>query len=90
MRPGNNATGRPLQPVGRTLRRATLLVAVVALVGVAPQAQATLFGRIFGEHITGSGTLVQQTLEPDHFTGVSLQVPATVELRQGTADRVTI
>lgn len=65
-------------------------LACLTLTGIALPASASILGGLFGTTITGSGKFVKQVRETGHFTGISIAVPATVELRQGDVERVTI
>ncbi|MDB5747477.1 MAG: hypothetical protein JWP72_2325 [Massilia sp.] len=74
-----------------TFARRTLLAACIAAgtLTAAPQAVAApwSFG---GEQVQGSGRIVKQERQVGNFNGLSLAVPAHVELRIGSSESVTI
>lgn len=71
-------------------RKLALMLGAVVLLAAMPAAHATLLGAMFGESVVGSEKIVRQTRELGHFTGLSIQLPATIELRQGEEERITI
>lgn len=72
------------------LRQAALAIAIVACAAPLTQAVASPLDWIAGERIQGSGTIKKQSRELAHFTGVSLSLPANLELRIGTTEGVVI
>jgi hypothetical protein len=75
-------------PLG--LRQLVLAFCVLACAVAASQALAGPFGWSFAERVQGNGSIKKQTRALAHFTGVSLSVPADVELRIGNSESVTI
>ena len=72
------------------LRHLVLAAAMAACAMPASRALAGPLDWLGGEQIKGSGMVRKQTRELAHFTGVSLNLPATMELRLGTAENITI
>lgn len=71
------------------LRRAVLAIAALAIVVPATEALAApSWGS--SERIRGSGNIKKETRQLSAFNGVSLSVPANVELRIGNGESVTI
>ena len=70
-------------------RRTACLALMLWLVGTTP-AHASLLGGLLGPHLIGSAHVVSNTRALAHFTGISVEVPAAVELRQGEVERVTV
>ena len=69
-----------------------LVLATAALACALPVA-STMAGPldwVGGEKIQGSGNVRKQTRELAHFTGVSLSLPASMELRIGNTEGITI
>jgi hypothetical protein len=68
-----------------------LILAACVLACAAPLtqsvAQAASWG---GEQVQGSGKIVRQQRELGHFTGVANALPATVEIRIGSTESVTV
>ena len=74
-----------------TALRRLILAAAVALCALpAVQATASPLDWIAGERVKGSGNVKKQVRELAHFTGVSLSLPANVELRIGNTESVSI
>jgi len=73
-----------------SLRRIALAVSVIACAIPATQAAASPLDWIGGERVQGSGAIRKQTRQLAQFTGVSMSVPAKMEVRVGTAEGVTI
>lgn len=73
-----------------SLRHIALAVSVIACAIPATQAVASPLDWVAGERVQGSGVIKKQTRELAHFTGVSLSVPANMELRIGTTEGITI
>ncbi|HEY0062867.1 MAG TPA: head GIN domain-containing protein [Telluria sp.] len=73
-----------------SLRQIALAVTVLACAIPATQALASPLDWIAGERIQGSGVIKTQKRELAHFTGVSLSLPANMELRIGATESVTI
>jgi len=78
------------KPTFSSIARRTLLAACIAAsLGVAVQAGAATWS--WGsEQVQGSGRIVKQARQVSGFTGLSLAVPARVELRIGDSEGVTI
>lgn len=72
------------------LRRIVLAVAAVACAVPATFAHASPLDWFAGERIQGSGNIKRQARELAHFTGIAVSVPASVELRIGTAENIVI
>ncbi len=72
------------------LRHIALAVTVLACALPATQALASPMDWVAGEKVQGSGNVKKQVRELAHFTGVSLSLPATMELRIGNTESVTI
>jgi hypothetical protein len=72
------------------LRQAALAVAMLACAIPMTQAVASPMDWIGGERIQGSGNIQKQTRNLNHFTGVSLGLPATMELRIGNTESIVI
>lgn len=75
-----------------TLPLRHLVLAMAALACAAPAAHvlASPLDWVGGERVQGSGNIKKQSRELAHFTGVSLQLPANLELRLGAAESITI
>ena len=70
-----------------TRRLAASMLALTALAAVVP----ATYARGWGMGMTqGSGTFKTETRTPGHFTGVSMSLPGSVELRTGASESVTI
>jgi hypothetical protein len=69
---------------------ASLAVSALAFALPASQATASPLDWFGGEKIQGSGNIKKQTRELAHFTGVSMSLPASVELRIGNSEGITI
>lgn len=72
------------------LRQVVLAAAALAAVAPAGVALASPLDWVTGERVQGSGTIKKQSRELAHFTGVSLSLPASVELRIGNAESISI
>ncbi|MGZ8338788.1 MAG: head GIN domain-containing protein [Telluria sp.] len=72
------------------LRSAVLAAAVFGLAAPARVANAAPFDWIAGEKARGNGAVKRQARPVAHFTGLSLSLPAQVELRIGNTESVTI
>ncbi|MDP9107818.1 MAG: DUF2807 domain-containing protein, partial [Pseudomonadota bacterium] len=69
--------------------RMACLALTLWLVGTLP-AHASLLGGLLGPHLVGSAHIVSNARPLAHFTGISVELPAAVELRQGDVERVTV
>ena len=69
---------------------ASLAVSALAFALPASQATASPLDWFAGEKIQGSGNIKKQTRELAHFSGVSMSLPASVELRIGNVEGITI
>jgi len=67
--------------------RTLLLAATLACVAAPAPAMAWPFG---GEKVEGNGSVTRQTRQVERFSGISLELPAQVELRMGSSEGVTI
>jgi hypothetical protein len=74
------------RPVGPAVR-ALLLIATLACAAAPAPALAWPFG---SEKVEGSGNVTRQTRQLEHFTGISLQLPAQLELRMGDTEGISI
>ena len=72
------------------LRHLLLAAAIVACALPGASAVAGPLDWLGGEQIKGSGTIKKQSRELTHFTGVSLNLPGSMELRIGTSENVTL
>ena len=72
------------------LRRLVLAAAVAACAIPASQALASPLDWLTGDQVQGSGNVKKQARELAHFTGVSLSLPATMELRIGNTESIAI
>lgn len=70
-----------------TRRLAASMLALAALAAAVPAAHAGGWGMGMTQ---GSGTFKTETRAPGHFTGVSMGLPGSVELRIGASESVTI
>ena len=78
-------------PITRHLaQRLQLLILALAVTSHSALASASAVDWVSGKTVTGSGINKTQTRELEHFTAVSVELPATVELRQGNTESVTI
>ncbi|HEU4375174.1 MAG TPA: head GIN domain-containing protein [Telluria sp.] len=68
-----------------TRRLAASMLALAALAAVAPATDARSWGMT-----QGSGTFKTETRAPGHFTGLSMGLPGSLELRTGASESVTI
>ena len=74
-----------------TFLRRTLLAACIAAGAVTVAAHSVAAPWSFGgEQVQGSGRIVKQERQVGNFNGLSLEVPAHVELRIGSSEGVTI
>ncbi|RJG08321.1 head GIN domain-containing protein [Massilia cavernae] len=73
-----------------TLRHIVLAVAAFTLAAPAVVATASPLDWIGGEKVRGSGAVKQQSRAVAGFNGLSLSLPAQVELRIGNAEGITI
>ncbi len=81
MRKTNNAK--------RALRHLVLAVSAIAFAVPAVQVAASSYSWN-SEKVQGSGNIKKQARELAHFTGVSLSLPAAMELRIGNTESITI
>lgn len=72
------------------LRPIMLAASILACAIPATQALASPLDWVAGDQVQGSGNIKKQTRELAHFTGVSLSLPATTELRIGNTEGITI
>ena len=72
------------------LRHAVLAVAAIALAAPVATVSASPLDWIGGERVRGSGAIKKQTRAVGHFTGLSLSVPAQLELRIGNSEGIAI
>ncbi|MES2317311.1 MAG: head GIN domain-containing protein [Pseudomonadota bacterium] len=72
------------------VRHIVLAASIVACVVAASSALASPLDWVAGDRVQGSGTIKKQARELAHFTGVSLSLPATMELRIGNSENITI
>ena len=73
----------------RALRH--LVLALSAIAFAVPAAQVAASNNSWGgDKVQGSGTIKKQARELGHFTGVSLSLPAHMELRIGNTESITI
>ena len=72
------------------LRHIVLAASVLACAVAANQALASPLDWVSGDQVKGSGNIKKQARELAHFTGVSLSLPAALELRIGNTESVTI
>jgi hypothetical protein len=73
-----------------SLRHIVLAASILACAVPASSALASPLDWIGGEQVRGSGNIKKQSRELAHFTGVSLSVPATLELRIGNTESISI
>ena len=76
--------------INQRSRHVYLTLGAIGMAVCANAALASPWSWIFGEEVAGSGTIKQQIRDIGHFTAISLDAPAAVELRQGSAERITI
>ncbi|WP_306393903.1 head GIN domain-containing protein [Telluria beijingensis] len=67
--------------------RTLLLAATLACAAAPAPAMAWPFG---GEKVEGNGSVTRQSRQVEHFRGISLELPAQVELRMGNTEGITI
>ncbi|MES2898748.1 MAG: head GIN domain-containing protein [Pseudomonadota bacterium] len=72
------------------LRQVVLAAAALTAVVPAGLALASPMDWVAGERVQGSGNIKKVSRELAHFTGVGLSLPATVELRIGNTESITI
>ena len=72
------------------LRHLVLAVAAFSLAAPAAMVSASPLDWIGGERVRGNGAVRKQSRAVSHFTGLSLNVPAQLELRIGNAEGITI
>ena len=72
------------------LRHLVLAVAAIALAAPVAMVSASPLDWIGGEKVRGNGALKKQSRALGHFTGLSLNVPAELELRIGNSEGITI
>jgi hypothetical protein len=72
-----------------THRLSSLMLALTALAIVVPAAPALAAGG-WGEKVQGSGRIKTEARAVGHFTGVSMGLPGSLELRTGSTESVTI
>ena len=78
-----------LSPHAHALR-VVFVAAALACVIPTMQVSASPLDWVTGEKIQGNGTIKKQSRELAHFTGVSLALPANLELRLGNSENNTI
>lgn len=76
--------------INLALRHVVLAVAACALAAPASTAAASPLDWIVGEKVRGNGKVRTQPRELAHFTGMSLSLPAQVELRIGNSEGISI
>jgi len=76
--------------LARRFRFLVLVISVLSLANHATSALASPESTTGGENVSGSGIIKKEIRELGHFSAISLNVPANVELRQGNTERVTI
>ena len=76
--------------LARRFRLLVLVISVFTLANHATLALASPGSTTWGENVSGSGIIKKETRDMDHFTAISLNLPANVELRQGNTENVTI
>ncbi len=81
-----------IRPVLKSRRLLTVLAAPLffAFIVAALPATASDWNWGFGKSISGSGNLKSETRNISGFTGISLSLPAYVEVRQGNTESITI
>ena len=72
------------------LRHLVLAVAAFAMAAPVAMVSASPLDWIGGERVRGSGAVKKQSRAIEHFTGLSLNVPAQLELRIGNNEGITI
>ena len=72
------------------LRHLVLAFAAITLAAPAAMVSASPLDWIGGEKVRGNGAIKKQSRALAHFTGLSLTVPAQLELRIGNTEGVTI
>lgn len=72
-----------------TRRLSGLMLALTALAIVVPAAPALAAGG-WGDKVQGSGRIKTEARAPGHFTGVTMGLPGSLELRTGGTESVTI
>jgi hypothetical protein len=73
-----------------SLRHVAVAVSVLACALPATQALASPLDWVANDKVQGSGNVKKQARELAHFTGVSLSLPANMELRIGNTESVSI
>ena len=71
-------------------KRAAFIIALCLAVGASPAVHAGEWNLGFGKSVSGSGTIKSENRAVSGFTGISLAVSGLVEIRQGSAEGVTI
>ncbi|MES2321672.1 MAG: head GIN domain-containing protein [Pseudomonadota bacterium] len=69
---------------------ASLAISTLACGLPASQAVASPLDWFSGEKVQGNGNIKKQSRELAHFTGISMSLPAAVELRIGNTEGITI
>jgi len=69
---------------------ASLAISTLACALPASQAVASPLDWFSGEKVQGNGNIKKQSRELAHFTGISMSLPAAVELRIGNTEGITI
>lgn len=72
------------------LRHLMMAAALAACAVPASQALASPLDWIAGDQVQGNGNVKKQARELAHFTGVSLSLPATTEVRIGNTESISI
>lgn len=72
------------------LRHLVLAVAAFTLAAPVAMVSASPLDWIGGEKVRGSGALKKQSRAVSHFTGLTLNLPAQLELRIGNTEGITI
>ena len=76
--------------IAQRLHLFIFVVGVLALANHCVPVAASPVGWAFGKTVAGSGIVHIQARKLEHFTAISIELPAVVELRQGNAESVTI
>ncbi|MDL2357337.1 MAG: DUF2807 domain-containing protein [Pseudomonadota bacterium] len=74
----------------RPQRRLSSLMLVLTALAIAVPAAPALAWNWGGEHVQGSGRIKSETRALGHFSGLSMALPGSVELRTGATESVTI
>ena len=74
----------------QSTRRPALVLLCTLVLGLAAWSAIAAPGWLGGETVKGNGTVRKQARDLPHFTGLALGLPAQVELRIGSVERVEI